>query len=386
MTHEREVAASPEPTPVDELLQAHRPLLDRGANSPRDAIGRVLRGARRAAAAVGPEWYEEQRDFEIRLRQAIAYLARQAEAERLAREAAEGRLAELFARVDVQGRGLAQTNADLADAVLRLRALEARARAGALERARLTATPGDAGREGASESAIPALDDFDYLAFEDRFRGPEDLIRERQQVHAARLEGAGEVADLGCGRGEMLKLLRERGIEAIGVDASAEMVTVAREKGLRAEHGDMFAFLADRPAASLGGIVCSHVLEHLWPADHVRFARLCAAGLRPAGILIVETPNPRSLVAGAVNFSCDPTHLRPVFPETLAFVLEQAGFERVEIEYLSPMPDAHRALPATGAPPELSDLVAQLNLAIERLDSLVFGYQEYAVIGRRGTG
>ena len=40
-------------------------------------------------------------------------------------------------------------------------------------------------------------------------------------------------------------------------------------------------------------------------------------------------------------------------------------------------------MPATGAPEELAGLVAQLNLAIERLDNLVFGDQEYAVIAHR---
>ena len=66
-------------------------------------------------------------------------------------------------------------------------------------------------------------------------------------------------------------------------------------------------------------------------------------------------------------------------------MLERAGFEDVEIEYLSPVPDDRRAVPATGEPEELSGLVAQLNLAIERLDNLVFGDQEYAVIAHRAA-
>jgi 2-polyprenyl-3-methyl-5-hydroxy-6-metoxy-1,4-benzoquinol methylase len=287
----------------------------------------------------------------------------------------------VMTRLDDTRRLLAETDASLADALERLRHLEAGLRAQAIERARSAeGAPGEA----VAATGIPPLDDFDYLAFEDRFRGSEELVRGRQASHAARLAaGGGQVADLGCGRGEMLDLLRERGVEAVGVDASAEMVGIAREKGLEAEHGDMFAFLAARPEASLGGIICSHVLEHLWPADHVRFARLCAAALRPGGVLIVETPNPKSLVAGAVNFSCDPTHLRPVFPETISFMLERAGFEGIEVEYLEPVPDDRRAVAARSAPDDLAALVAEINLAIERIDNLVFGDQEYAVIARR---
>lgn len=183
----------------------------------------------------------------------------------------------------------------------------------------------------------------------------------------------------------MLELLRDRGVEAVGVDAASEMVALAQAKGLQAEHGDMFAWLAARPAGSLGGILCSHVVEHLWPADHMRLARLCAAALRPDGVLILETPNPKSLIAGSVNFSCDPTHLRPVFPETLAFMLEQVGFEDVEIAYLSPVPDEHRATPVTEVPEGFEGTIEQINTAIARLDALVFGARDYAVIGRAGA-
>jgi O-antigen chain-terminating methyltransferase len=371
-----------EPTPVDDLLQSTRPLLDRAAGRAEGALGRLRRGGRRAAMTVDPTWYEEQRAFETRVREAIAHLARQAEAERIARELAESYVRGLIADRDALRADLTEVDAGLADALERLRHLEAGLRAEALERAR-RAEGAATGPDGAA-AGIPPLDDFDYLAFEDRFRGPEDEVRARQAAHADRLAAAGgPVADLGCGRGELLELLRDRGVEAVGVDASAEMVAIAREKGLEAELGDMFSFLAGRAERSLGGVVCSHVLEHLWPADHVRFTRLCAAALRPGGLVVIETPNPKSLVAGAVNFSCDPTHLRPVFPETIAFMLERAGFEDVEVEYLSPVPDERRAVAAEGAPAEISELVAQLNLAIERLDNLVFGEQEYAVIARR---
>jgi 2-polyprenyl-3-methyl-5-hydroxy-6-metoxy-1,4-benzoquinol methylase len=370
-----------ERTPVDDLLQSTRPLLDRAAAPGDGFVGRARRGARRAATAVDEAWYAEQRAFETRVREAIAHLARQGEAERVAREEAEEDVRELQRHIRASEEA---TSAALADLAERVRHLEARVRAEAVERTRRAEIAAGAAGGPSGAAGIPRLDDFDYLAFEDRFRGAEDDVRERQAAHADRLATAGgPVADLGCGRGELLELLRERGVEAVGVDTSTEMVAIARDKGLAAEAGDLFAFLAAQPGGSLGGIVCSHVLEHLWPADHVRFTRLCAAALRPGGLVVIETPNPKSLVAGAVNFSCDPTHLRPVFPETIVFMLERAGFEDVEVEYLSPVPDERRAVAAEGAPAEIAELVAQLNLAIERLDNLVFGEQEYAVIARR---
>ena len=62
-------------------------------------------------------------------------------------------------------------------------------------------------------------------------------------------------------------------------------------------------------------------------------------------MLVLETPNPESLLAGSVNFHRDPTHLRPVHPDTLAFLCESAGFADVEILRLSPVP-GHRAAAA----------------------------------------
>lgn len=371
--------ADPLANAVDHLLRSVRPRLDLAADDAHGTVARTRRAARRGVLITEQAWYQEQRDFEVLLREAIAYLARQAVDERAAREAAEEETRALTARMDA---ALADIGETLGEVDRRLRHLENRLRADALERTR--ADMPARGGSAAGGSLVPPLDDFDYLAFEERFRGPEELVRERQRHHADRFaDVTGEVVDLGAGRGELLELLRERGVDAFGVDASAEMVALARLKGLRAEHSDIFEFLAARPPASLGGIICSHVLEHVWPADHVRFARLCAAALRPGGLLIVETPNPKSLIAGAINFSCDPTHLRPVFPETLAFMLESAGFDPPQIEYLSPVPAERRANPVTGEPPELAGLVAQINEAIQRLDDLSFGDMDYAVIARR---
>jgi O-antigen chain-terminating methyltransferase len=373
--------SEPVANPVDDLLRSVRPRLDLAADDPHGTVARTRRAARRGVLITEQAWYQEQRDFEVLLREAIAHLARQAVDERAARESAEEQTRALTTRVEAALAGIGET---LGEVERRLRHLENRLRADALERTRADVPA--RGGSAAGGSLVPPLDDFDYLAFEERFRGPEELVSERQRHHADRFAGVeGEVVDLGAGRGELLELLRERGVDAFGVDASAEMVALAQLKGLRAEHSDIFEFLAARAPGSLSGIICSHVLEHVWPADHVRFARLSAAALRPGGLLIVETPNPKSLIAGAINFSCDPTHLRPVFPETLAFMLESAGFEPPQIEYLSPVPAERRANPVTGAPPELAGVVAQINEAIQRLDDLAFGDMDYAVIARRSV-
>src|SRR5690606_38224737 len=71
-----------------------------------------------------------------------------------------------------------------------------------------------------------------YRGFENVFRGSEPFIRERQAVYVGYLEGRQPVLDVGCGRGELLHLLRTHGIEARGVDSDAGMVEHCRSNGL----------------------------------------------------------------------------------------------------------------------------------------------------------
>jgi SAM-dependent methyltransferase len=224
-----------------------------------------------------------------------------------------------------------------------------------------------------------------YLEFEDRFRGAPEEIARRMAPYVDLLRGRGAVLDLGCGRGEALEILRRAGVEARGVDASRAMVEQCREKGLSVEEGDLLAALARVAPASLGGIVSIHVIEHLPPDAVDRLVRLAWRALAPGGRLILETPNPLSLVVAARNFWIDPTHLRPVHPETLAHLVRSAGFDPVERLELRPFPASARLpeLSLDGLAPELRKLAHEMNLLRDGLDELLFGAQDYAVVGTR---
>ncbi|MGB6993271.1 MAG: class I SAM-dependent methyltransferase, partial [Thermoanaerobaculia bacterium] len=178
-----------------------------------------------------------------------------------------------------------------------------------------------------------------YLELEDRFRGTRDEIGRRMEIYLPYLADRGEILDLGCGRGELLALLRVQGIPARGIDSSEEMIGECRNQDLKVEQGDLFEILNDLPEGQLGGVVSFHVIEHL-PADSIdRLVRLAWRALRPGGVLILETPNPLSLVVAARNFWLDPTHRRPIHPETLRLTYELAGFDQVEQIDLRPFAD-----------------------------------------------
>lgn len=227
-----------------------------------------------------------------------------------------------------------------------------------------------------------------YLELEDRFRGTPEEIEQRIARYVPYLQGRGEVLDLGCGRGESLAVFGRHGIAARGVDGNAQMVARCKELGLAAEQGDLFEVLAAQGEGTLGGVVSFHVIEHLAPESLERLTKLAWRALQPGGVLIFETPNPLSLVVAARNFWLDPTHLRPVHPERLKLLFHAAGFEQVERLDLSPFPTADRlpelqleALPAEER--ALGDDILRLR---DRLDDLLFGFQDYALIGRKPQG
>lgn len=170
----------------------------------------------------------------------------------------------------------------------------------------------------------------DYFAFESRMRGTVDEVRERQRPYVDRLRGHGPVLDLGCGRGELLGLLRDAGIEARGADAGADMVAFARAEGLDVEQADAHAALESRADGSLGAVTALQLVEHLPPADLVALLELAHAKLRPGGLLVLETIDP-STPAALRNYFADLTHAQPLVPETLELLVRHAGFRDPEI-------------------------------------------------------
>jgi O-antigen chain-terminating methyltransferase len=219
---------------------------------------------------------------------------------------------------------------------------------------------------------------FDYESFEGRFR-PEEHVRVHQRGYLDVLGDRTRVVDVGCGRGELVEILGERGVAAYGLELDADFVALAAERGVDVRHGDGIAHLEGLTPGEVDAVVASHVVEHLEPRDVLRLVDAAAAALPEGGVLVLETPNAESLVAGSVNFHRDLSHRRPIHPDTLAFVCESAGFGEVEVRRLSPVPDAE-LLPM---PPEGAPGAEALSPVVERLNALIYGFQDYAVVARR---
>jgi len=234
----------------------------------------------------------------------------------------------------------------------------------------------------AAAVAKQAAEDAVYVAFEGRFRGEPEEIRERLASYVELFQGLSPVLELGCGGGEFLELLRGQGIEASGVEANLRFVEACRLRGLEVAHGDLVAFLGSRPGALLGGVFAAQVAEHLPPAALLETLRESHRVLRPGGLLVLETVNPRSLVAFLEIYNRDLSHERPLHPDTLRFMAAAAGFGDVRIELRSAVDAASRlqAVPGEGLPPRAAEV---LNENVQRLNDLLYGPQEYALIARR---
>ena len=219
-------------------------------------------------------------------------------------------------------------------------------------------------------SATPGIAGLDYARFAERFRGDEGDVIAKQRFYAPYFAGRTNVLDIGCGRGELLQVMKDAGAQARGIDLDGESVAVCREKGFEAETADLFAWLGAQPEEALDGIISSQVVEHIDPARLPEMIRLCASRLERGGVLAIETPNPECLAIFATHFYLDPTHVRPVPYKLLQFYMEEAGLSDIEIHTLSP---------AVDETPELKELP-------DGFRARFFGGLDYAIIGRKGGG
>jgi O-antigen chain-terminating methyltransferase len=220
--------------------------------------------------------------------------------------------------------------------------------------------------------------EFDYFAFEDLYRGDEGLIRRRQEEYVQYFRGRENVLDVGCGRGEFLQLLRENNIAAKGVEQGTDHFLLCKEKGLDVVKQDLFSYLESLPDNSLGGLFSAQVIEHLTASDQLRYITLAYQKTKAGSPVIVETINAQCVWAVMRNFFLDPTHVRPVHPETLKFAMELANFREVTLVFSSPV--SERCVPPLELEGEVTNL-QEFNRQLQNLNDLLYGNQDYAAIG-----
>ena len=96
--------------------------------------------------------------------------------------------------------------------------------------------------------------------------------------------------DVGCGAGLLAEPLARLGAKVTGLDASAELIDVAREHARATGLGiDYRAGEVVKLEGEFDLITCMEVIEHV--ADPMAFAGALARRLTSGGLLIMSTPN-----------------------------------------------------------------------------------------------
>jgi len=168
--------------------------------------------------------------------------------------------------------------------------------------------------------------DYDFL----RYIGVEPETQKRiQSFYLPFFEGCKKVIDLGCGDGDFLELLEEKGIEATGVDWDAKCCAEARERGLKVLCQDIFEYLGGIEEGSVDGVFCSHLVEHLPYERVIELLRLAHRALREGGKIVLSTPNVRGLFSHLEMFYLHFGHVTFYHPRLLGFFLEYTGYSEV---------------------------------------------------------
>ena len=172
------------------------------------------------------------------------------------------------------------------------------------------------------------------------------------------------------------------------------MVEACRDRGLVADRADALTFVSAQPDASLGGLIAIQVVEHLEPAYLMQLIEAAFHKLRPGAPLVLETINAACWTAFFDSYIRDFTHVRPLHPDTLRYLVQASGFATAEIRFRAPVAE-HDKLPLVKVPapavPEtpastdaaIRDLAEAINGHAERLNSRLFTYRDFAVVARR---
>lgn len=232
------------------------------------------------------------------------------------------------------------------------------------------------------ENRIKALEEknknlnFDYFSFEEKYRGSEEEIENRLKVYLEYFIGKNNILDIGCGRGEFLEILKENNISCKGIDINDKMVSICNDKGLKVKKADALEYLESLEDNSLGGVILNQVIEHLEPEYLINVIELIYKKLEPEAYVVAETINPQSMLVFTEAYFMDLTHIRMIHPYTIKFLLESKGFSSASIKYLSKVGDDLRI-------PQVKELPLEFNKSINKLNDVVYGYRDYAVIGRK---
>ncbi len=147
---------------------------------------------------------------------------------------------------------------------------------------------------------------------------------------------AAKVLDIGCGQGELVRLLRADRFDASGVDVSPEQVALAHQAGVTTVILGDFIDVLDAQKGSLDAVVATDLLEHLTKDEVLRVFDSARGALRPGGVFIARTPNATSPFSGSLQYG-DFTHESVFTPRSVAQIASATGYRSVDVRACPPV-------------------------------------------------
>tara|TARA_Y100001968_G_scaffold294297_1_gene300785 strand:- start:5414 stop:6616 length:1203 start_codon:yes stop_codon:yes gene_type:complete len=185
------------------------------------------------------------------------------------------------------------------------------------------------------------MDSNFYVEFEDNFRGSHDQIYEIFSnydgliQHILDIDNEPSLLDIGCGRGEFLRKCSKLGFRTEGIEINPQMALISRNYGLNIKEGDALLLMKDLPDNHFSLITAFHVIEHISFESINLLLQECKRLLKTDGIVIIETPSIDNLSVSSRLFYIDPTHINPINPDLLVFLLKRIGFDMAKNFYIN---------------------------------------------------
>lgn len=149
---------------------------------------------------------------------------------------------------------------------------------------------------------------------------------------------AAPILDIGCGAGELIAAMVQRGYQAVtGIDVSEEQVELAHGAGrTEVQHGDVFAYLPGH-AGQYAAITAADVFEHFDRDEVLALLDAAYAALAPSGVLVAQVPNATSPFFGNYAYG-DFTHRSVFTARSVRQICLTAGFIDVAVFPVNPVP------------------------------------------------
>ena len=185
------------------------------------------------------------------------------------------------------------------------------------------------------------MDSDFYLEFENNFRGSREQIMQVQSNYDGLLDyilnidNNPSLLDIGSGRGEWIQKCDQMGFNSIGIELDSEMVNHSRKLDLNIKQGDALSILDQFSENSFSIVSAFHVIEHMTYSNIKELIAKSRRVLKSDGLLILETPSIDNLLVATKSFHIDPTHINPIHPDLLAFIIKRSGFTKLKYYFIN---------------------------------------------------